>query len=74
MKKVTIYINSLAHTSRNYKYHIVFLPKYRRKLFFAEKQLEIRDLLAAIVPMKKCGNSKGRGVYQPHIYVSEYPA
>ena len=29
MKKVTIDNNSLAHTSWNCKYHIVFAPKYR---------------------------------------------
>ncbi|MCR5559973.1 MAG: transposase, partial [Schwartzia sp.] len=31
--------NSLAHTKWNCKYHIVFAPKYRRKVFFAEKRL-----------------------------------
>ena len=45
MKKVTIDNNSLAHTSLNCKYHIVFAPKYRRKVFFAEKRLEIREIL-----------------------------
>lgn len=28
--------NSLAHTSWNCKYHIVFAPKYRRKIFYGE--------------------------------------
>ena len=37
--------NSLAHTKRNCKYHIVLAPKYRRKVFFAEKRLEIREIL-----------------------------
>ena len=30
--------NSLAHTKWNCKYHIVFAPKYRRKVFFGEKR------------------------------------
>ena len=34
-------INSLAHTKWNCKYHIVFAPKYRRKVFFGEKRREI---------------------------------
>ena len=34
--------NSLAHTKWNCKYHIVFAPKYRRKVFFEDKRLEIR--------------------------------
>ena len=32
---------SLSHTKYNCKYHIVFAPKYRRKVFYAEKRREI---------------------------------
>lgn len=28
--------SSLSHTSWNCKYHIVFAPKYRRKLIYGE--------------------------------------
>ena len=34
MKKEEINTNSLAHTKWNCKYHIVFAPKYRRKVFY----------------------------------------
>ena len=37
--------HSLAHTKWNCKYHIVFAPKYRRKVFYEEKGLAIRDIL-----------------------------
>ena len=30
-------VNSLSHTKWNCKYHIVFAPKYRRKVFYGEK-------------------------------------
>ena len=30
-------IHSLSHTKRNCKYHIVFVPKDRRKVFYKEK-------------------------------------
>lgn len=33
--------NNLAHTKWNCKYHIVFAPKYRRKVFFEDKREEI---------------------------------
>ena len=36
--------NSLSHTKWNCKYHIVFAPKYRRKVFYGEKRQEIRTL------------------------------
>ena len=31
-------IERLAHTTWNCKYHIVFAPKYRRKVFYGGKQ------------------------------------
>ena len=36
---------SLAHTQWNCKYHIVFAPKYRRKVFYGMKRLEIGQIL-----------------------------
>ena len=44
--------NSLAHTKWNCKYHIVFAPKYRREVFFAEKRLEIREILRKLCAWK----------------------
>ena len=41
-------VNSLAHTKWNCKYHIVFAPKYRRKVFYGEKRLEIGAILQGI--------------------------
>lgn len=38
-------ISKLAHTTWNCKYHIVFAPKYRRKVFYSEKRLEIVKIL-----------------------------
>ena len=40
--------NSLAHTTWNCKYHIVFAPKYRRKVFFGQKRLEIGAILRSL--------------------------
>ena len=31
-------VKSLAHTKWNCKYHVVFAPKYRRKVFYNEKK------------------------------------
>ena len=46
-------INSLAHTKWNCKYHIVFAPKYRRKVFYGEKRLEIGAILRSLCEWKK---------------------
>ena len=45
MKDSSNTINSLAHTKWNCKYHIVFAPKYRRKVFYEEHRLEVREIL-----------------------------
>ncbi|MBQ8898684.1 MAG: IS200/IS605 family transposase, partial [Clostridia bacterium] len=44
--------NSLAHTKWNCKYHIVFAPKYRRKVFYEEKRIEIREILRQLCQWK----------------------
>ena len=41
-------ISSLSHTKWNCKYHIVFAPKYRRKIFYNQKRLEIGKILRDI--------------------------
>lgn len=38
-------VNSLAHSKWNCKYHVVFAPKYRRKVFFYEKREAIREII-----------------------------
>ena len=45
-------INSLSHTKLNCKYHIVFAPKYRRKVFYEEKRLEIGKILRELCKWK----------------------
>lgn len=50
--KENIDVNSLAHTKWNYKYHIVFAPKYRRKIFYEEKRLEIREIFRQLCRWK----------------------
>ena len=45
-------IESLAHTKWNCKYHIVFAPKYRRKVFYGEKRLEIGAILRELCEWK----------------------
>ena len=51
-KKQDNIVNSLAHTKWNCKYHIVFASKYRRKIFYEEKRLAIRDILRTVCGWK----------------------
>lgn len=45
-------INSLSHTKWNCKYHIVFAPKYRRKIFYREKREAIGKILRQLCEWK----------------------
>ena len=45
-------INSLSHTKWNCKYHIVFAPKYRRKVFYSQKKREIGKILRQLCEWK----------------------
>lgn len=44
--------NTLSHTTWNCKYHIVFAPKYRRKVFYGEKRAEIGKILRELCEWK----------------------
>ena len=44
---------SLAHTTWNCKYHIVFAPKYRRKVFYGEHKEEIGKILRELCNWKQ---------------------
>ena len=43
---------SLAHTRWNCKYHMVFAPKYRRKVFYGEKRKAIGSILRKLSEWK----------------------
>ena len=68
MKKVTIDNNSLAHTKWDCKYHIVFAPKYRRKVFYEEKRAEIREILRQLCQWKGVEIVEGE-VCPDHIHL-----
>ncbi len=42
----------LAHTKWNCKYHIVFAPKYRRKIFYAEQLESIMKIIKELCTWK----------------------
>ena len=60
--------HSLAHTKWNCKYHIVFAPKYRRKVFYEDKRLEIREILRKLCEWKGVEIIEGE-VCPDHIHM-----
>ena len=56
-------IHSLSHTRWHCKYHVVFAPKYRRKVFYGEKRLEIGAILRELC------NWKGVNIIQAEVCI-----
>jgi len=44
---------SIAHTRWNCTYHIVFIPKYRRKVVYGEVRWDIAEILKKLCEMKQ---------------------
>ena len=55
-------VNSLSHTKWNCKYHIVFAPKYRRKVFYREKRAAIGKILRQLCEWKGVKDHRGRSL------------
>ena len=41
-------VNSLAHTKWEYKYHIVFAPKYRRQVIYKDIKADVGQILGSL--------------------------
>lgn len=66
---------TIAHTKWNCKYHIVFAPKYRQKVFYKDKRSEVGKILRALCAQKE-GVELIEGEVCPdhvHIFVSIPP-
>ena len=61
-------INILAHTKWNCKYHIVFAPKNRRKVFFQEKRGAIREIIKTLCDWKGVEIIEGE-ICPDHVHI-----
>ncbi len=44
--------NSLSHTKWNCKYHVVFAPKFRRKIIYGQLRQDIASILSTLYRRK----------------------
>ena len=61
-------IHSLSHSKWNCKYHIVFAPKYRRKVFYGEKRREVGKILRELCGWKGANILKAE-VCPDHVHM-----
>lgn len=58
----------LAHTKYNCTYHIVFIPKYRRKVMYGKIGKEVGEILSTVCKITGVKLIKG-GVCQNHVHL-----
>ena len=58
----------LAHTRWKCQYHIVFIPKYRRKVLYGRVKSEVREILRTLCGYKKVEIVEG-AVCEDHVHL-----
>ena len=66
--------SSLAHTSWECQYHIVFIPKYRRKVMYGKVREDMREIIRTLCRYKKGRNCGRSGLYRPCAFMRQHPA
>jgi putative transposase len=61
-------ISSLAHTRWECQYHIVFVPKYRRKVMYGQVRTDVREILKTLCRYKKVEIVEG-AVCSDHVHM-----
>ncbi len=59
---------ALAHTKWMCKYHIVFTPKYRRKIIYYQYKSDIRDIIKQLCAFKGVEIIEGH-LMPDHVYI-----
>ena len=59
---------SLAHVKWDCKYHVVFIPKYRRKVFYGRLRKAIGQILRDLCEQKRIGLLEGHAM-PDHIHL-----
>ena len=59
---------SLSHTRWECKYHVVFIPKYRRKLVYGRIRKDLGHVFATLARQKECRIEKG-SLQPDHVHM-----
>jgi len=59
---------SLAHSRWNCKYHLVFIPKYRRKVLFGQIRKELGEIFHELARQKECRIIEGH-MMPDHVHM-----
>ena len=59
---------SLSHSKWDCKYHVVFIPKYRRKVFYGQICAELGRVFATLARQKECRIESG-SIQPDHVHM-----
>ena len=59
---------SLSHTKWECKYHVVFIPKYRRKTLFGELRQHLGEVFRNLAKQKECSIVEGH-MMPDHVHM-----
>uniref|UniRef100_UPI000AF27374 IS200/IS605 family transposase n=1 Tax=Abyssisolibacter fermentans TaxID=1766203 RepID=UPI000AF27374 len=60
--------SSLSHTRWKCQYHIVFIPKYRRKVMYGQVKADVREILTKLCEYQNLEMIEG-SVCQDHVHL-----
>ena len=60
--------HSLSHTKWECQYHIVFIPKYRRKMLYGKVRADVREIIRTLCKYKKVEIIEG-AVCKDHVHL-----
>ena len=52
-------LESLSHTKWDCKYHVVFIPKFRRKTLYGELRRHLAEVFRRLATQKECRIEEG---------------
>lgn len=61
-------ISSLSHTRWECKYHVVFIPKYRRKILYYELREHLGSIFHKLARQRECQIEEGH-VMSDHVHM-----
>lgn len=65
---------SLSHTTWDYKYHLVWIPKYRKKVLYGNLRKHMGDVFRELASQRECRIYEGHLVGDHvHMLISNSP-
>ena len=61
-------VGSLSHSRWECKYHVVFIPKYRRKILFGQIRKELAEIFHRLARQKECEIEEGH-IMGDHVHM-----